>query len=585
MIKYNSKLFVDSISLFFIFSFIYLINKGFDFSDEGFYALNFAKDQEIGKSITYFGLIFKKFGFSIIELRFIRLFLALTACFVLSTGFLNLIEFKKINITNPRLVGSIINLLLLYPLFVGPKMISYNHISNYLSYIILGLIFWSVNLSNNKRSLLYFIMGACFYFVFLSKFTTFFVVLFLIILSSFIFTKSQLLFFKLINIVFLFLGFFITSYIFGFFSGFSLLDISLNILECVSEINKLSQNAHSSNSIFLSQLNIIKVTILLFSISLFTILPIVKFSHNEKMNKVKISIILLYLTLYIFLLAYFLGGDKILDIELSKTGFFQFISNLYPGFIPYLLIIIFFVALLYYCVEIKQFPNNILEAAICILFSFGIIIGTDNNIYIAINTVLTSLFLGLILLSSNNFFLKNTLFLKSLSVLSIVYLVSSFSFYLYIFPYGVKIFYKLNVKSNLENLKGISLSEDSNDLLSEVNDCLVKNNFRMGDFIFGYGYGVNGIIYSIGGIYPNAILFNSSPYTNIYQKNLRYSEIQEKERLFVIIDNNYISRMESFLEVLESVDLKFDNSNLIQLVKHSSGTTYNIYLISKNQKN
>lgn len=141
------------------------------------------------------------------------------------------------------------------------------------------------------------------------------------------------------------------------------------------------------------------------------------------------------------------------------------------------------------------------------------------------------------------------------------------------------------MKSNLENLKGISLSEDSNDLLSEVNDCLVKNNFRMGDFIFGYGYGVNGIIYSIGGIYPNAILFNSSPYTNIYQKNLRYSEIQEKERLFVIIDNNYISRMESFLEVLESVDLKFDNSNLIQLVKHSSGTTYNIYLISKNQKN
>jgi hypothetical protein len=168
MIKYNSKLFVDSISLFFIFSFIYLINKGFDFSDEGFYALNFAKDQEIGKSITYFGLIFKKFGFSIIELRFIRLFLALTACFVLSTGFLNLIEFKKINITNPRLVGSIINLLLLYPLFVGPKMISYNHISNYLSYIILGLIFWSVNLSNNKRSLLYFIMGACFYFICMS---------------------------------------------------------------------------------------------------------------------------------------------------------------------------------------------------------------------------------------------------------------------------------------------------------------------------------------------------------------------------------------------------------------------------------
>lgn len=584
MIKFNNKLFVDSISLFFIFSFIYLINKGFDFSDEGFYALNFSKDQEIGISITYFGLIFKRFGFSIIELRFMRLFFALTACFVLSTGFLNLIKFKEINISNPRLVGSIINLLLLYPLFVGPKTISYNHISNYLSYIILGLIFWSVSQSNNKRSLLFFIMGACFYFVFLSKITTFFVVLFLIILSSFIFIKNQLLFFKLINIVFLLLGFFITSYFFGVYSGFSLIDISLNIFECVSEINKIPQNVHSTNSLFLSQINIIKETLITFFICIISLFPIIRFLNNKGTNKIKISLAFVYVTLFLLLITYFLGGYEIFKIGFSKTYFFQFFSNLYPGFIPYLLIIIFFVTLLYYYLEINQFPNNILEAAICILFSFGIIFGSDNNVFIIISTVLPSLFLGLILLSNNDFFLKNAMFLKPLFRLSFLYLLSSFSFYLYVIPYGEKIFYTLNTKNNFENLKGIYLTKDSNDLLNKINDCLLKNDFKKNDLFLGYGYAVNGIIYSLGGNYPNSILFGASPYLNIFKKNLNYDEIQEKEHVFVIINNNYKSKMVSFLEALKSVDIKFDNSNLIQSIKHSSGTIYNIYKIKINQK-
>ena len=67
--------------LFFIFItlILYAIKRGFDYTDEAFYLLNFSKNQEIGISASFFGILLKSFDLSIFELRIIRLLLTITS--------------------------------------------------------------------------------------------------------------------------------------------------------------------------------------------------------------------------------------------------------------------------------------------------------------------------------------------------------------------------------------------------------------------------------------------------------------------------------------------------------------------------
>lgn len=420
-------LLVNGISIFIIFSFLFMMNKGFSISasDEGFYMLNQDKNQELGKTITYFGLLFKKFDFSIITLRFIRLILTLISCCVFSTGIYIYLKKNKKNISHLGILVSVVNLLLLYTFIWGPKTLSYNHISNSFCFIIIGLLFWSFNLK--RAEFVFLLIGSSLYFIFISKFTTSLLFFGLILILQFIEFNKISPVQKVINISILISGFLITSFLFYNYSGMSFFEIQRNISDVASQINNANKDSHIF-FIFKIQIEIVVKTLEILSICILLFFPLFHFLFKKKSNTLKFVGLFYFIACYLFIL-WIMGGEKIIPIAFSKDGFLKFIDNLYIGAPIYILILIYLGLLIYNSLKTSTFPKNILISFVCILFSFGILFGSDNYFLNNITFVLAPLTFSLILMTDEMVINKYASFIKPYFSILIFSIFLSFSFF------------------------------------------------------------------------------------------------------------------------------------------------------------
>lgn len=188
-------------------------NKGFDFSDEGYYIAGYSNLLEYNIGITAFHFLvlqtIAKFGSGLIYFRITRLLLTLIACFFLAYA-LNACNdrYKLISGENSRrniLLLTLIGFAGCLPGYgLGPQTLSYNHLTFIFSTVFTGFLFLMLARSEKQRAIRFysFFAGIFFGFEFFVKIPTavFLGILFLIV--EFLLIRKQKL--KVLSFAFIF---------------------------------------------------------------------------------------------------------------------------------------------------------------------------------------------------------------------------------------------------------------------------------------------------------------------------------------------------------------------------------------------
>lgn len=224
---------------------IWGINKGFDFTDEGYAILGLQNTQIVNPGLSNFHLIVKTLFFwinpTLVNIRLLRLFLAISSSLVffhgLSTFFKNTIN-KKLLISF-ILIGNII------PFSFGPVCLSYNSLGAYLLLFFLGLFLKDISEMHKKNIILKLVSGLILSVFFFVRLPNVIVILFIFFLFAvFNFKNKNLLFATII---------YLSGFIFGSLFFFYLFENPINfmdrILLDISNLNNLG-GVHSANSLF-----------------------------------------------------------------------------------------------------------------------------------------------------------------------------------------------------------------------------------------------------------------------------------------------------------------------------------------------
>ena len=228
--------------LFFIFItlILYAIKRGFDYTDEAFYLLNFSKNQEIGISASFFGILLKSFDLSIFELRIIRLLLTITSPIAL---FIAITKYKdNSNFLYKRHYFYFFFLMLFSSLLnfsYGPQTLSYNTISNNCTIITMALFIIGIYSNSKVRYLLFTLAGITCYITFVGKFTAGFFC-FNISLAFLIVFKSRTNKTAWLYLICFILGIVFTEEIIRHYSNYSMIRI-LNRLFLFSKLGILNR--------------------------------------------------------------------------------------------------------------------------------------------------------------------------------------------------------------------------------------------------------------------------------------------------------------------------------------------------------
>ncbi len=139
-------------------SVLWAIDKGFDFTDEGYYLLGYQPHQPLGLTLSNFHLIVRTIlGFLTIDIigaRLLRLALTLAGLLLFSRALATFAREHGLDHYKPRVAAGVLALGMFCSYSFGPQSLSYNHLTQFLAsaycYLAIGLL--SRNTSNMRRA-------------------------------------------------------------------------------------------------------------------------------------------------------------------------------------------------------------------------------------------------------------------------------------------------------------------------------------------------------------------------------------------------------------------------------------------------
>jgi len=481
-------------------------DRGFDFSDEGLYALLSNPNQENRSSIINYDIIFKYlyqyFGltFNLIELRILRLILVLLGSFYLII---------PVYLLNKERIDKIISLRLFFIIGLLLGFWSYApwfiQTPNYNSFHILGiqlfigsLLFFHAKLISNQiiRTLIFatnFLIG--FILCWLSKISAIPVLVFILLINLFLFPKKLIINYILFLIVF----------IIGFIT-FINFDNQFNtsLIQNVVEVLNQKSTSHSMSN----QLNNLTICFILFILS---------FSFGYSLSKIVFPFKIIYLIIFFFFTCLIL---VFWDFERSKA------NNLYiPEFgiryfvhrisIAIALILSFFTGLLIYT---NKYKNNLIYLFIFHLSVLSYVIGTNNNLlYQSIGST-QFILLGWLFLNIGEFHKK---ILFSIIPITFLFYLSSISLSL---PKGQGKWINADQKYYYGEKKYdfIYLNKESFLIQKNIKTILEKDSINK---IIAYPY-ILGLVYLSGYSYtsPGSYLWGDEDINMYFRKKFTYPD-------------------------------------------------------------
>ena len=388
-------------------------DRGFDFSDEGLYALLSNPNQENRSSIINYDIIFKYlyqyFGITLnlIELRLLRLILVLLGSFYLIIP-VYLINKESINkIISPRLffiIGLLLGFWSYAPWFIQTP--NYNSFHFFGIQLFLGslLFLQTTYISNlNIRTLIFsttFLIG--FIICSLSKISAIPVLVFILIINLFLLPRK--LIFSYLSFLILFIIGFIT---FISFNNHFYTSLIHNVVEVLNQ----KSTSHSMTS----QLKNLIINFILFILSL---------SFGYSLSRILFPFKIRFLIIFLFFICIIL---IFWDFERSKE------NNLYvPEFglryfvhrisIAIALILSFFTGLL---INNNKYKNHLLQLFIFLLSVLSYVIGTNNNLLYQSVGSIQFLLIGWLFLNIREFHKK--ILLSIIPITFLFFLSSIFS--------------------------------------------------------------------------------------------------------------------------------------------------------------
>ena len=576
--RLNSYIII-TLTIFVFSSIIFMINKGYDFSDEGALLLAYDNIQEYKGGVLNHHLIFHYFfGFFAYNVFLIRV-LNFVFFFFISVFFANEIKKYLINKWGEDFQLSklstfclvLISVYIYY--FLGFHTFSYNSFVHVFLIFFVGVILrllLEINLTQNVSFksfflvfLLGFVIGICFFIKFSSSllFLTFTFFYFFIFLF---FRKKYLLFFKLS--FFIILGL-IISFVFFFTEIQEYITWKVNFK---NEINFLT--THRPFELLLQYFFQLK-HLFLFTLKYFSWLILLIYSFNYFGKKQRFISILFSLSFLIFELFYF--------------KFYQSTFAIKPWYNAYLYIIIIFYFVFYtsiknkFWINIKSSLINF-DVYILILFisaPFLAALGTANPIFLnclwhGTTWILLSFFFFY------NSYLKTRKYYYLVGFFTVLFFTSTqiidgnliHPYFTLSFNYG-KVSTGFEQKFEVQNtkLKGILVDKDTKDVIEGLSEIYRKNHF--GPKTPTIGFFIPGLIYAVDGISPytyyyynlprdSIAIINSTinnklvmlvtdqtPVSNVIKNALMTKNIDYPND-FLLIDSVYYPRFSTYLKVL-----------------------------------
>lgn len=563
--------------LFFIFItlILYAIKRGFDYTDEAFYLLNFSKNQEIGISASFFGILLKSFNLSIFELRIIRLLLTITSPIAL---FIAITKYKdNSNFLYKRHYFYFFFLMLFSSLLnfsYGPQTLSYNTISNNCTIITMALFIIGIYSNSKVRYLLFTLAGITCYITFVGKFTAGFFC-FNISLAFLIVFKSRTNKTAWLYLICFILGIVFTEEIIRHYSNYSMIRI-LNRLFLFSKLGKFSNGSYDSNSILNRQLDILIVTLQMIVLTSILLIPYKRLALKTA-NVSSITKRYLYFLFGFFLQVYLFGFSiKSLSFDFSLLGISYLNSNIYMGVYTYFFFIFTLVLYLHKINIFNLTKEKVFFGFLLYVSAFGILFGSDN--YFLLNIILSAPILMSILYllydSNKPFEQKPMQYLLYFTFL--IYCILAQSLYV-LKPYGARCLLFQDQKSSFSKLNSILIDKESENTLLETNEILLKYGFTTGDYIIGIDGGVLGKIYALGGLLPGAIIF-SHKFPQPFLESLKKYGFDKEKKIFFILNQNSVNNQ--IIKDLSKLGIHFQNAKLLGEVKDDFyGELNKIYMI------
>ena len=505
MKKINTLLILVPIfcTIFLISLFIYNINKGFNFSDEGFYLLSGAYPSDVKEQFTsfhdYLHLIML-ISNNIIFLRCTTLILNVISVFLLSVLLLNLFDNESKNDKMVLIVLIFCSMLTVSALsFMFPQVPNYNTFTISGTLIIYSFIVLFLYTKNIKTSIfVQFLLGFFLAFVCLNKFSSGFILIILSILACITkyFCKRKLIF---IAFIFLFLGllshmvlyFLVMQNPHLFWSSYKAGFFSMQILQSNHSLNLLRD--YCQQILELLRFSYLRYHFVLGILIFLMVLN--RMSIFSKLNGIK------FIFNYVVVIIFFVLSYTV-DESFGAARFLELCSFYFSA-----VFLIFLIWMIDFRLEsIKKIDTHLTNKFLLLLLLFIIPIvvafGTNNLIYMQI---LLSCFVWvpIFIFISYRIPSKNAKTFTFFGVAGICLLSLHYSAYsLKELPYGL--YGNLADQVYLTNVNGTNLYLDSTSkmIIDETKVQLRKCGFQSNDYLVSLT-DVPGLTYAVGGRSPS----------------------------------------------------------------------------------
>ncbi len=496
---------------------LFIINKGFRFSDEGYYLAGYNPNQPVVNSLSYFHVLVKSvFGYwstNIIFVRILRICISISSSLLILKSVTNIFPNKS-----PLKVFTVAFLAIFISYTFGPQSLSYNSLNQLLLSIALYLL-TSYNNGSKLKYLFYILLGITVTITSLNKITSGFSLLaFASGITFFRFKIKEAIKINSLMVLSTITAFIILNQI-----------LNLNAIEqtkAIWQYLSTNQASHDSSMIintvkgFILQLK----TPIVLSLGIFISTLLFKKYLSRYMHMGALILITVVSILLI---------NKHLQI-ISSQFFFTYVS----------LWIAYYTAINFKSKDILSTIKNINHSKVLFTIALMVLplvgaIGSDTGIFR--NTLLYLPFWIIIPLILSNHKVLNHIYSISVSVLAL-----SLGIYtIYFNPYRMEDLTNLNkVISHPQwpNTK-IEISEAQYKKYTMIQNILSSNNFEANDYIFGMGDNI-GYIYFLEGIQPDGFSFSlkNLPLYNA----LKHSDFKKQYILLNQYDNADFIKISNF---------------------------------------
>lgn len=499
-LEFSFKVLILILFFLIIYSCFYILDRGFEITDEAYYLLlaKYPDSSTLYISMQHWvmnGLW--KVSNSITAFRSLGMLIFVLSSSVLAYGIISILEKLNIQIKTyfyrVLIIISAIASSLLYGETINFSP-SYNLLAASGAYLATGFILLSINTTDTlKKNLLYIAVAFSLTVEFLSKPSSGIATMILIFLLSLYFEKRDV--FKIFTVVFIFFIFFIFSFLllnttfeeakFAIKNGFEL----FRIVQSEPVFDRLSKNL----------IQIKDFTYDAIKIHMFLLISIIFYMFYRKF--ISIYIVLLVLIYTLFSNDYFILNKKDFVLQMQ-----------------FLYILLIFCVMISFS-EIKKNKDLMILLSVLILLPFTVAIGSGNHIFTQIIISLASWGSTIAILINLNF--KNTVdtvMIKIFYSLFIIFITIHMILNLYRVPYHmVTPYIKQNNIVNIEALGNVKVDEQTklfiDDLKSMKKNCNIAKNIPF----FGL-YNIPGVSLALETIPPISPWLNNVEQTEFILK-------------------------------------------------------------------